>query len=666
LKTNRPNKTNVQTTLIFSTIGLILLFFVSGLIPLEVMWGFNHLIYFPGSFLIILAFLSLIILLPDISGKLYSLGQILSKNFGRLPLPVRITIIVLIAGLIFYLLRVHVHTLGDGYQRVYQVEKGYLHNSPEPLDFFLHSILYMGLNPLFGIGAGTIYTSLSIIFGIIFITLIYLFKFPESVNKETGALVKILIISLGGLQIFFGYVESYSLLYPATLLFILYAFRYLSNKSGLITTTIIFSLAISAHQSGLILLPAFMYLLYYNHKSVDPSNKKEKTLPIIFALITVSTLAGLYIYQRIKYPQYQTDLSEMLLPLYSPGEYSIISMAHIIDIANEILLIAPIIVIAVLLFIRYRLSKTKDETEEPKESNELKELTKKFKYFFALLLVPSILFILIFDPKLGMARDWDLFSTPMAIVGLVVILLAVTGKYFVALSKYSKTILVYGSIVFVSVWIIMNSSEPKQLTRAEKLLTISDKNRSYSIELLGHYYWQVIDDKEKALELFYQIDEISRSARICQKITQLEYKLGNYFKAIKSAHMGIEKNDKMIDLYILCGASYQKLKQPVKALELLHQARRLDPKRYNTYSYIGNTYIQMDSLDQALMAHKMSIRLKPDEATCYFNTAFVYIETKMFDSAQAYVNAGLKINPKYAGAAKYQQRIQKGLMERGY
>jgi len=651
LKTDKHNSTRIQTVMILSAVGLVFFFFMAGLFPLELMWGFNHLQYFSGTFIVILVFLSFLILLPDIANKLYSLGQNVARQFNQLPMPIRIAVLAFLAGLLFYLLRVHVHSLGDGYQRVYQVEKGYLHNPPEPLDFFLHTILYMGLNPIAGIGAETIYTSLSIVLGIIFVLAIYRFRFPGSVDKSAAALSKMLVLGFGGFQIFFGYVESYSLLYPATLLFILYAYRFLSDKSGIICTTIIFGLAISSHQSGLILLPAFIYLLYFNYKNVDPVGKMERLKPIIFGLVPILILAGLYLYQRIKYPQYQTGLSEMLLPLYSADSYSVFSIEHIIDMANEILLIAPIIVIISPLFVIYGLSK---------------KIEKHYKYFFILLLVPAFLFIFIFDPKLGMARDWDLFSTPMAIVGLVVVLIAIIGRYFDTTSKYSRIILLYGTLVFVSVWIIMNSSESRQLTRAEKLLSISDKNRSYSIELLAHYYWQIIDDKEKALELLYQIEEDVRSARICKKITQLEYKLKNYRKAIKSAAMGLKKDDSMVDLYILCGASYQKLKEPVRALELLHQARRLEPTRYNTYSYLGNTYILMDSLEQALMAHKMSIKLNPNDAACYFNTAFVYIETKMFDSAQAYVNAGLKVNPKYPSAGKYLQRIQQGLLEQGY
>ncbi len=656
---NRQGKNNTQTVVILSIFGLILLFIIAGLVPIEQMWGFNHLQYFPGIFIAICALISLMILLPDLSNKLYSAGQNISKRYRQLPKSIQIVLLILLCGLIFYLLRVHVHTLGDGYQRVYQVEKGYLHNPPEPLDFFLHSILYMGLNPLTGISAETIYTSLSIIFGLLFVVAIYLFNFPKTIDRSTGALAKMLIISLGGIQIFFGYVESYSLLYPATLLFILYAYRFLSNRSGLIPTTIIFVLAVSSHLSGWILLPAFLYLLYIHYfvfKTIEPVSKFEKIKPIIISLVPLLILLGFDLKQRLEYPQYQTGLSEMLLPFYKVGEYSVISFAHLIDIINEILLIAPIIFILLPLFLKNRLLKKTNDNN----------IDKPHKYFFALLLIPSVLFIFLFDPKLGMARDWDLFSTPMAIVGLVAVLFAISRKYFDTISKYSKTVLVFGVIFFASIWIFMNSSESRQLERAEKLLTISDKNRSYSLELMAHYYWQIVDNKEKALELYYQIDEENRSARICQKITQLEFKLGHYHKAIKSARLGITKDEKMSDLYLLCGAAYQKLEQYPKALELLHQARQLAPTQFNIYSYLGNTYLRMDSLDRALELHKMSVKLNPNDAACQFNTANIYIEKGQFDSAQAYVNAGLKLNPNYPGVGKYLQRIKQGLAEQGY
>jgi len=626
--------------------GVFIFYYICGLIPLDLMWGFNLLRNFSGIFISGLTLLTLLFFFPGFASKIYDSAQAVLKKFNQLPISVRAILIIFMAGLLFYIFRVHVHSLGDGYQRVYQVQKGYLHNPPEPLDFFLHSILYKGLNIFIPVEAETIYTSLSIILGVLFVIMVYLFRFPADTNKSAAAITKWLILSFGGMQIFFGYVESYSLLYAAALLFILFSYAYFSNGTGMNIVALLFGITITSHQSGLIVLPAFIYLVYHHLKCNKPAAFSDKFLPIIIGVTPLLILIGLRIQQEIVYPQYQKGISDMLLPFYSAGEYSVISLEHFLDIVNETLLITPILYFMTPFYFHQDLS------NNPRSS---------FRIFGAFMMVPAGIFLLLMDPKLGFARDWDLFSTPMAIIGTIVILNATRGQYWVIISRHAKVLVIYGSIILTSVWVIMNSSEAKQLNRAEYLLSISERNRGYAVELLAHYYWQIANNEEKALELYYQIDEKNRNARVYDKITHLEYKLGHYQKAIDNALIGLQMEGHRVDLEILCGAAYQKLGQPSRALEHLLAARREEPTRYNIYSYLGNVYLMLDSMDLALAAHKTSISLNPRDATCYFNTAFAFIEAGKFDSAQTYVNAGLKIDPQYANAGIYLQMIQEGL-----
>ena len=651
-QTKGPQKKYSATAIaVVMTIVLIAVLVVAGLIPIAHLWGINHLQYFPPGLALALAFLTLLVLIPDISEKIYSIAANFARSFKALPLPARVIVVALISGLLFYIFRVHVHSLGDGYQRVYQVEKGYLLNPPEPFDYFLHAVLYRGLKLFIDISAEPIYTFLSITLGVIFVIAVYLYKFPVSVDKSSAAMAKVLIITFGGMQIFFGYVESYALLYTASLLFILISYRYIITGRGLILAAIIFGIAITAHQSGLMLVPAMVYLIYHYYKSAKTTNGFRKHLPLILGIIPILVLAAIHIRQHILFPQYQTGIAEMLLPISSADGYSIFSLIHLYDIANEIILIIPIAFLLIPIFMYV-------STPE--------KIEKSLKLFFAILIFCAVLFIFLLDPKLGMPRDWDLFSTPMAIVGLVMVLMAISRKQFVSMAHHTRIWIIYAPFIFMSVWVGMNSSAHRQLVRAENLLSISDRNRGYSIELLAHYYWQIVDDKEKALELYYQIEEKHRSARVYNKITQLEYKLGNYRKALESAAKGLELDSNKIDLNILAGAGFLKLGQPLQALKFLYQARRLAPTRYNIYSYLGNTYLKLDSLDQALAAHKMSVRLNPKDAACYFNTAYVYLRAAQYDSAQAYINAGLKINPDYPNAGVYLELLKRGLQGQQY
>ena len=184
------NTTIIKTdrTILILLVFLLVLFFASGLIPLNTMWGFNHLLYFTNAFIYSLMIFFLILFIPAISEGLFKAFQNISDLFNKLPIVIRVLIVAVFAAVFFKIFSVHVHALGDGYQRVYQVEKGYLHNPPEPLDFFLHSILYIGLNKIATVSAESVYTSLSIFFGIIFMIAVYLFKFQDEVDKTSATM----------------------------------------------------------------------------------------------------------------------------------------------------------------------------------------------------------------------------------------------------------------------------------------------------------------------------------------------------------------------------------------------------------------------------------------------------------------------------------------------
>ena len=173
---------------------LAVFYMLAGLIPIDNLWGFNHLKYLPGYSMIIYGLLFFLVLIPRSAGKLNTLFGGMSRIFGRLALSVRIALIAGFAILVFYWLRVHVHSLGDGYQRIYQIEQGYLYYHTEVLDFFLHGVLYRTLN-LFGKFSGEmIYTIFSIAAGTAFILSVYFFKFNDKEKTVGGTLIKVLLI----------------------------------------------------------------------------------------------------------------------------------------------------------------------------------------------------------------------------------------------------------------------------------------------------------------------------------------------------------------------------------------------------------------------------------------------------------------------------------------
>lgn len=623
---------------------LAVLFILAGTLPINGLWGFNHIKYLPGYSVFIYILLFLLILIPGSAERLYLLLSRITAVFKRLPKAIQLLLIVLFSVAVFHFLRVHVHSLGDGYQRIYQIEQGYAYYHTEPLDFFLHAILYRALKVVGVVSGELTYTLFSIIGGVAFISAVYLFRFPQQRDSQIGGLIKLLIISLGGLQLFFGYVESYSLYYIFSLLYLLFAARYILSNQGLLMTSVMLAFGLASHLTALILLPSFLYLIYYNFKYCRPERFAPRYLPIIIVLLPALGLLGQEIWLRIYVAEYVPSISGGILPLFSDSEYSIFSLAHLFDILNEILLISPLS----LVLAAYLLLNRKCYTH-----------TKSLSAFLSIIVVFSFLMLLTIDPKLGLARDWDLFSIPAAALGSAIVLLLLTKANKNTVGSYTTIVLGALSIVFLSAWILTNSSEKRQLVRAEDLLSSSDKSRGYSTELLAYYYRHEARNSKKALELLKSITGQALNARVYNKIAKAEIDLGLYDDALKSICKGLELDSNFAELYLMAGVTWVRMDKPELGLPYLLKARYLEPTRYNIYHSLGNTYYRLDSLEKAVMAFKKTINLKPDFAMAYIETGNMYRLMQHYDSALAYVQMGLRLNPNSAEGYQLLDLIKK-------
>jgi hypothetical protein len=95
--------------LIIPALILGAVYILAGLIPINSLWGFSELRYFPRFVMIIYAILFLSILLPFVYRNGAKIIGQLSKKFQSLPLVVRLVTIAVITGVVFYIFRVHVH-----------------------------------------------------------------------------------------------------------------------------------------------------------------------------------------------------------------------------------------------------------------------------------------------------------------------------------------------------------------------------------------------------------------------------------------------------------------------------------------------------------------------------------------------------------------------------
>jgi len=641
---------NSKWRLIIPALLLTTVFILAGLIPFGNLWGFNHLKYFPGYVSIIYAIVILLFLIPLLARKIIAAISRLCAGFQKQPLLVRIFIISLMAGTIFYFFRVHVHSLGDGYQRIYQIEKGYMYYHTEPLDFFLHAILYKVLK-IFGAASGELtYTIISTAVGIVFVTTIYLFRFPKQITSNSAVLVKLLTISMGSMQIFFGYVESYTFFYLFSLLFILWATKFTLINRGLTIASLMLALAMASHITAIFLLPGFAFLIYINLKNTRPLSLNKKYLPILLVLLAV---AGLIIQEiRLKYFMdiYTPSFSGSILPLFSLSEYSIFSPKHLYDIFNQMLLIAPACFLLLPCFI---------------PGLKLESDKKNLYILLSIVFVCGLLLISIIDPKLGYARDWDFLSIPTSMLGLSLSIFLLIGQNKQKANKYTVFVIGSISLILLSGWILTNSSEKRQIERAEDLLSLSEKGQGYSTELLAHYYRYKKNDVQKALELYQGITGRAKNARVYNKIAKAQNELGRYEDALKSANSGLELDSNLTDLQFMAGYILLKLDKPRLALPYLHKARKLAPDRSDIYYFLSNAYYQIDSIGISLITAREAIRLKPDFAPTYIQIGNIFNRLEVYDSAFVYTKRGLKLDPNNATGYELLEDIKEKLRQIG-
>ena len=147
----------------------------------------------------------LVIALPNMAGKI---GKFLSSRLeatSESRLKIIYAVLASVIAVLFIALTSHNHFLGDGYNVMGNIGTGRFFYTTEPFDFFVHQSVFR----LFGSGEKAVYWSYALCSyacGIIFLSGLAIFIMDK----------KQLIFSLGivscfaAVQLFFGYVESYT------------------------------------------------------------------------------------------------------------------------------------------------------------------------------------------------------------------------------------------------------------------------------------------------------------------------------------------------------------------------------------------------------------------------------------------------------------------------
>ena len=266
-RTKQPETRNLpwEGTLTATALFLTALLWVSSFFPEERLWGFNHGAYFPLWLRTMVVAFGLVVFVPPINRKLQSLlKRSVVAAFDHLVMRQRYSG-YLFAGAIsllaFYLLRTQTQLLGDGFQIVQRINAGSLSlHWSQPLAIWIYLTSFDLLGPIFNLDGATLYALVSYLSGVIYVVLALRMAVFLGRDSSTRLFTFLILMLMGGTQLFFGYAEHYPLLYSGLLMYLFYSLKYLRGEAKILAPLAIFIVLVPLHFSSLSLIPSLVLL----------------------------------------------------------------------------------------------------------------------------------------------------------------------------------------------------------------------------------------------------------------------------------------------------------------------------------------------------------------------------------------------------------------------
>ena len=362
----------------------------------QVGWGVDQLDYLPGSLYYIWLALGLMAALAlFLSPREHFLSRAVERYFWGDKKILGRTIFLLVALVIFFLLRFDAHFYGSGYirlsnfaQRAKPIFK-WSEYGGTAVPYLLYSLLkFLGVAKL--ASAEWAYRTISLLSGLGFIFVSFRISHAIALGNHDRIAFFFMIIFSGLTLLFFGMVENFPALLLLAVVFIYLLFmlnqtgksKYLYLLWGMTVLGLFFDLQFIA------VLPAAVFVTCKFHIK----RRVGKTIGILAGLAVI--LAGII----IVYAKASGDIALANLILFFSGkppdvDYSLFSLQHVADLANLVFLFVPLVIIFTFAIIAGLSSSGKD-------SNFIG---------LGLLTLAQIAYLFIVDPKNGMARDFPLF-----------------------------------------------------------------------------------------------------------------------------------------------------------------------------------------------------------------------------------------------------------------
>ncbi len=564
---------------------LLLLRVIPFIFPESRTWGINHLIFFPYGYTVgffALGFLALAISFTK-SAEIWGskLCGWFSKTFyeSRLHVLFR-AIFIAISAILFIVFAAPTHFLGDGYSLLSNIasETGtFIKWSEQGITWILLATQSL-IGPKNIGNALKAFQIISVLSGIITLWMFFKIAAVASDTPFKRFLIFAALTSSPIVLMFFGYVESYPILWVGFSAFLYFSLKYIKTGTGLPGALLFLLFGIFIHLQMFVLIPAFIYLLFCRGKGYEFYLRHRAWF--IGSVVIMST-GGLLLFAY----KYSTDLyfENMFLPPFVGKPiypiYALISWPHLLDVVNQLLLLSPLLPMLLILSVKYlpRVVRSKETT------------------FLLLSAIGTLAFLLVIDPTLTMARDWDLFSNAACAVTILSIYL-IHDSLAPIINRLAITILIL-LVIMPLPFLLTNLNEKRSIEYVEHMIDLDLEKSFSSIFVLNQYFIEHgYKEKADSLQATYNEYPFPKS-RFDWAIEEI--KKGNIDKAWAMFRTTLKDHFDQ-NYHVLLKELYLHEKNYAKALEHADKAIQLQRYADYLYGYRGEILLHLNRYDEAL------------------------------------------------------------------
>lgn len=584
------------------------------------LWGMNYLTFFPDWLKYSAAAVVLFLSIPLLSRKTLSVLDQLSEWLGEVP---RRQIVVLSSACILFVALASVFVqsiplLGDGSLRANEIFDGRMWQPTEMLDFLTHALLYKYLFAPMGYTVTTCYRVVSVSCGPFF--LINAWLLSKHIGGTKSVSVFLLISTSGIVALFFGYIESYSIVAAYIPLLLLLQIKAVERKLPWTWAVLAYLFGGLIHSVVLLLFAAPTLYILLARRTVD---RKDAVFVhrVIAVIMVLGTITGFVLssIEGIKVTGY-------LLPLFasSSASQAQLTSQHALNIINWLFFAA----LPFLLFLPGLLSK-KCVAEERAAAPSVGLV------FW--LCISALLLLFFFRPQIGGPRDWDLFSlAAFCLIPAAVVICR--SKWAGHIPHQIIPTLFVSSIMVISFAAIGNSPRKSAERFVEIIEAAKFRNLYIEYSTLFNYadaYPELADKRTDYGRRAWEqpARTLQDSLFITQSLAVQHLSEGNDKDARKWLGRALQADSTNLSTYKILIQYYEKTGDTRRLLNLAGRLESLFAGDADALMQAGLIYMKQDRLDEADQPMRRAFELDENDFSIVVNLGNYFTLTDQFDSA---------------------------------